>query len=390
VDFSLPFTSTNLHKFIISFPDVLVRAKVQSSFAQASVSPLRPLEGHSSSILYNLLDERANVLCFSLFTRHSRFSDQLTGRSSGTHLTRFKPLFVCLHLPRLRPWRHDDPTHFLNHLPTHPDSSLGARQCLYPRISLIRGFQTTPTVYSYDMDRAREDEWPVQLPTLPYPPASASQQTDTSLLGRPKQQRPNTPAYPHPQSGNGNQLPPIRNLVPNLWEPGTSRSSQQISSNEISSDEGKNGSSVYRLHPIGPAWSGGSMNASDKPTPRPHPGMIHRENGSNGDDSPQANGSNKRPPSSPIERADHVRTASSNGINSDRGNIRDPQKPSQTQTGEKADDRPRSNSEATKPTSECPGSASQPSHQQELLRDPVGKLWSRVIHRYLTHLFALS
>jgi len=234
------------------------------------------------------------------------------------------------------------------------------------------------------MDRAREDEWPVQLPTLPNPPVPTSQHTDTSILGRQKQQRSNTPVYPHPQSGNSNQLPPIRNLVPNLWEPGTSRSSQQIS------DEGQNGSSVYRLHPIGPAWSGGSMNASDKPTPRPQPGTNHHKNESNRDVSSQVNGPNKRTPSSPVERADHVRTAPPNSINSDRGNIRHPHKSSQMskQTREKPDVRPHSNSEATKPTTECPGSAPQPSHQQELLRDPVSKkLLSRVTRRCLTHLF---
>ena len=221
------------------------------------------------------------------------------------------------------------------------------------------------------MGGAREDEGPIHLPALPYPPTSTSQKTDTSLLGRPKQQRSNTPAYLHPQSGNGDQLPPIRNLVPNLWEPGKSKSSHQISP-----DEEENGTLVYRLRPVGPAWNGRPMSANDSRVPRPHLETNHHENDCGRDTPHQVKESNKRPPPSPIERADHVRAAPSNGvINSNRGTISHTLKPLQTinQTGEKSTVRPRSNSEAMKPTDELPGNGSQSSHQ-ELLRDPVSKL----------------
>ncbi|KAF9647890.1 hypothetical protein BDM02DRAFT_3187611 [Thelephora ganbajun] len=225
----------------------------------------------------------------------------------------------------------------------------------------------TPTVYSNNMNRVREDEWPIQLPALPYSPAPTLQRSSDA------------PVYPHPQSGMGSQLPPIRNLVPNLWEPGTSKSSQQIST-----DEGQDGSLVHPLRPVAPTWSGGLMDANDRHTPRLQLEMSHHESESKQDASRQANESNKRPPSSPIERADHARTTLSSGIiNPNRRTISNAQKPSQTskQTGEKSDVRSRSNSEATKPSSECLGSGPQPSHQQGILRDPVGKLWVRLIYR---------
>ena len=215
------------------------------------------------------------------------------------------------------------------------------------------------------MGGAREDERPIQLPALPYSPTPTSQKTDTSLLGRPKQQRSNTPTYPHPQSGNGDQLPPIRNLVPNLWEPGTSKSSQRISL-----DEDKNGTPVYRLRPVGPAWSGRPTSANDNRTLRPQLETSHHENDCGQDTPHQVRESNKRPAPSPIERTDHARTTPSNGvINSSRGTISHTHKPPQTvnQTGGKPIARPRSNSEVTKPTDEPPGNGS----HQELLRDPV-------------------
>lgn len=232
-----------------------------------------------------------------------------------------------------------------------------------------------------DMNRAHGDGWPTQSPGLPYPPTSTSQKTDASLLGRPKQERPHTPVYPHPQSGNDNQLPPIRNLVPNLWEPGTSKSSQQISP-----DEGQNGTPIYRLRPVGPAWSGRPTNTNDTRNPRPQLEANHHENECNRDTPRQIKESNKRPPPSPIERTDHSRTAPSNGIiNSNRGSISHAPKPPQTSnhTTEKSIVRPRSTSEATKPTGEPPGIGPQSSHQ-ELLRDPVSKPWSGLSHGYLT------
>ena len=234
------------------------------------------------------------------------------------------------------------------------------------------------------MNRAREDERPTQLPTFPYPPTPTSQQADTSLPGRLKQQRSNTPAYLHPRSGSSNQLPPIRNLVPNLWEPGTSRTSQQISP-----DEGRNGTSARRLRPIGPAWSSGPTDANDNHVPHPQLETNHHENECNRDASRQVKESNKRPPPSPIERADHTRTASSSGIiDSSRPTTTDTHKQSQRfNKTEKPIVRPRSHSEATKPTGELPGGP-QSSHQ-ELLRDPVRKLWSGLTYRCLTYTLVL-
>ena len=220
------------------------------------------------------------------------------------------------------------------------------------------------------MDGAHEDGWPIRLPAPPYPPTPTSQKTDTFLLGRLKQQRSNTPAYSHPQSGNGDQLPPIRNLVPNLWEPGTSKSSQQISPTED-----KNRTPVYRLRPVGPAWSGRPTSADDSRIPRPQLETTHLESDCNRSTTHQIKESNKRPPPSPIERTDHARTAPSNGvINSNRGTISHTHKSPQTinQTREKYIVRPRSNSEVAKPTGEPPVNGSQSPHQ-ELLRDPVSK-----------------
>jgi len=160
--------------------------------------------------------------------------------------------------------------------------------------------------------------------------------------------------------------------VPGLWEPGTSRSLQQASL-----DEGQNIIPVYRLRPIGPAWSGGSISVNDIHTPHPRPETNHHENKGNPDVSSQANESNKRPPSSPIERVDHSRTAHSDGItNFNRGTKNNVQKLSHMskQTGENPDVGPRSNPEATKPMGECLENGSQPSHQQELLRDPHSAL----------------
>ena len=229
------------------------------------------------------------------------------------------------------------------------------------------------------MNRAREDEWPIHLPALPCPPTPIPQQTDTSNLGMSKQPGSNAPVYPRPQPENDNQLPPIRNLVPGLWEPGTSKSSQQATP-----DEGKDGSPVYRLRPVGPAWSDGSMNANDKPIPRPHIETSYHGEESNRDISRQVNESNKRPPSSPIEREDHARTTPSNGvINSERRSISSVHRPPQTpnQAGGKSGVRSRSNSEATKPTGESPRSGPQSSHQ--LLRDPVRELWPRLTNGWL-------
>lgn len=104
-------------------------------------------------------------------------------------------------------------------------------------------------VFSNDTNCAREDEWLTQLPALS---TSTSRQVHTSVpvLGKPRYQKPNPPVYPHPQPGTGDQLPPIRNLVPGLWEPGTSKSSQQT----LLAD-GKSGSPVYPLRPVSLSWS---------------------------------------------------------------------------------------------------------------------------------------
>ena len=232
------------------------------------------------------------------------------------------------------------------------------------------------------MNRVREDEWPTQFPPIPCPPTPAPQQTDTSALGMLKQRGSYTPAYPRPQPESGNQLPPIRNLVPGLWEPGTSKSSKQLTS-----DEGKDGCSVYRLRPVGPAWSDRPVNGNDRDTPRPQPETSYHEKESNRDVSRQVNESNKRPPSSPIEREDHARTTPPNcTINSSGRIVSHVHKPSQpsNQTGGKPDVRSRSDSEATKPTGESPRSGLQSSHQQGLLRDPVDKLQPWFTNRWLT------
>jgi len=208
-----------------------------------------------------------------------------------------------------------------------------------------------PMVFPNDTSRAREDEWFSQLPALPYPPPSNSKQAEASVPGKPKHQRSNPPVYPRLQPAVGNQLPPIRNLVPGLWEPGTSKSSQQVRL-----ADGKNGSLVYPLRPF-------ETNS--------------RESESTRDFSRQVNESKKRPPPSPIEPADHERTAPSNSvINSNGGAINNAQKPSQPsrQIGEKADVRPRSSSEVARSTGERPGNGSQSSHQQEILRDPHSAL----------------
>jgi hypothetical protein len=226
-------------------------------------------------------------------------------------------------------------------------------------------------VFSNDANRAREDEWLTQLPALPYPQTSTSQHADTSVLGKQKNQRSNPPAYPHPQPAIGNQLPPIRNLVPGLWEPGTSKSSQHILLNDS-----KNGSLVYPLRPVGPTWNNKPTHANDSFVPRPQLETNSRENEGTRDFSRQVNESKKRPPPSPIERADHERTAPSNSfINSNGGTTGNFQKPSQTskQIGDRPDVRPRSSSEAAKSTGERPGYGSQSSHHQEILRDPVSK-----------------
>ena len=238
-------------------------------------------------------------------------------------------------------------------------------------------------VSSNGTGRAHEDERLTQLPALPCSPTPTSQQADAPVLGKPKHQRSNPPVYPHPQPGIGNQLPPIRNLVPGLWEPGTSKSSQKTLSND-----GKNGSLVYPLRPVCPVQSNNLTNANDKLTLRPQLETNSRESESTRDFSRQVNESKKRPPPSPIERADHERTAPSNSvINSNGGTISNVQKPSQTfkQTGEKPDVRPRSSSEAAKPTGERSKNGSQSSHQQEILRDPVGKDCVRLPSRRLIH-----
>lgn len=220
------------------------------------------------------------------------------------------------------------------------------------------------------MNRARDNEWPIQPPTPPYLP---SQQTDAPDLGRMKRGS-NSPTYRHPQLGNDNQLPPIRNLVPNLWEPGTSKSSQQIPS-----AEGENGSSVYRLRPVGPAWSGGPTNANDGHAPCPEVETQNYGSENDRDISRKIIESNKRPPPSSIEREDHARTAPSTSVTDyNRLTTSHAHDTSQTsiQTRETPDVRPRSSSETSKPTGESPCSDPQSPHQQELLRDPVGELWS--------------
>lgn len=222
----------------------------------------------------------------------------------------------------------------------------------------------------------------MQLPSLPHPPKSTWRQSNTPdlMLNR---RGSNTPNNPHPESVIGNRLPPIRNLVPNLWEPGTSKSSQKITS-----DEGGEGSPVCCLRTPDPARSGESTGANEKHTPHPQPETNPHENESNRGALRQANGSNKRPPPSPIEREDHTRTAPSNGvIDSDRWSITHAHKPPQTSTPtrDKADVRPLSNSEATQLKGESAvGGPQPPPHQHELLRDPVGKLWSPFTYRRLT------
>ena len=231
------------------------------------------------------------------------------------------------------------------------------------------------------MNRTREDERPTQLPALPHPPTSTSQQTDTPNPGRVKQRGSNTPPYPHLESESGNQLPPIRNLVPNLWEPGTSKSSLQVASGE-----GTNGS-THRLYPVSPVRGSGPVDVDDRHVLRPQLETSHHEHESNQDTSRQVNESNKRPPSSPIEREDHARITPSNGaLNSNRWTAGHVHKPSQTPNpaGENHGVRSRSNSEAAKPTGESSRSGPQSSHQQGLLRDPVGKLGPRLMHRQLT------
>ena len=225
------------------------------------------------------------------------------------------------------------------------------------------------------MNRVREDEWPIQLPALPYPPTPTSQDIDNSFHGRLKQQKPNSPACPHPKLGNGSQLPPIRNLVPNLWEPGASKSSHQIST-----EEGQNGTSVYRLRPVGPAWGGGPPNASDSHAPHPQLEANNHGNECNRGTPRRVKESNKRPPPPPIERAELMRTAPSNGTtDSNRGIVGRAHTPPQTfnRTRGKSVVRSRSNSEATRSTNEPPENDSQSSHQ-ELLRDPVSVLWPRL------------
>ena len=219
-------------------------------------------------------------------------------------------------------------------------------------------------VSSNDANHAREDEWSAKLSTLPYPPTL---RTDNSGLGKPKQQRSNLPVYPHPQLDIGNQLPPIRNLVPGLWEPGLSKSSRRASL-----DEGQKKPSLCSIRPAGLVWSDGPINTSDRHLPRPQLETNLYDDESRRDFPRQVNESRKRPPPSPIERADHERTAPSNSvINSNRGTISNVQKTTQVSrhTGEKLNDRPRSSSEAAKPSGERPGRDSQ---QQEILRDPVG------------------
>jgi len=134
------------------------------------------------------------------------------------------------------------------------------------------------------------------------------------------------------------------------------------------------------------------MIASDGHTPRPQPEPNHHRSESDRDTSRPVNESNKRPAPSPVEREDQTRTAPSNGvIDSNRWTINHAHKPSQTSnpTREKTDVRPRLNSEATKATGEPVWSSPHPPHQQELLRDPVGKLWSWLTPKWLTYHFIL-
>jgi hypothetical protein len=231
-------------------------------------------------------------------------------------------------------------------------------------------------ISSHDASRAHEDKWVTRLQLPALPPSSASQRTDTSALGNQKQKRSNHPVYPHPHPGTGKQLPSIRNLVPGLWEPGTSKSSQRIPQ-----DENPNGSLISSLRHVSPAWSGGPVDASGGHIPQPHLDTNNHDSESKRDDSRQANESKKRPPPSPIERADHERTAPSNSvINSNKAATSEVQKQSQVFKQLKGDPgfRPRSSSESAKQTGERRGSFPQPSHQQEILRDPVGELSHRL------------
>lgn len=241
-----------------------------------------------------------------------------------------------------------------------------------------RGLWATPMLHSNDTGRAREDEWVLQLPALP----PTSHNADSSVLGKQKQQRPSPPAYPHPQLGTGNQLPPIRNLVPGLWEPGTSKSSQRIPS-----DEGQSDSPVPSLRPIGPALGGIPMDANERPTLRPQFETNSHDIESNRDDCRRVNESKKRPPSSPIERAVHERSAPSNSvINSNRGSSNNIQTPPQVTkpAGKRADVRRRSSSEAARPAGDRRGSDPKVSHQQEILRDPHSALRQLLTARPMT------
>lgn len=238
-----------------------------------------------------------------------------------------------------------------------------------------------PTIYSTDTNRAREDGWRSHPPTLPPPPAA--QQKDTSVPGKQKLQGPSPPAYPHVQPSTDNQLPPIRNLVPGLWEPGTSKSAQQVPS-----EKGQNCSLISPLRPAGPARKSGHVEGNERSVPRPPFETNLRESESNPDDCHRTTESKKRPPSSPIERADHERTAPSNSIiNSNRGTpTNDIQRPLQVSrhAGENTEVRRRSSSEATRQTSERRASDPKPSHQQEILRDPHSALRQLLTPRPMT------
>lgn len=146
-----------------------------------------------------------------------------------------------LYLPRLHLRKSDDPAlpESLTDSPRFPIRRLAVN---LPQGIVDRRLRARPMAFSNDANRAREDEWLAQLPTLPYPPTSALQQADTSVLGKMKHQGSNPPTYPHPQPGVGNQLPPIRNLVPGLWEPGTSK--------QILLDDCKNGPLIYPFRPV--------------------------------------------------------------------------------------------------------------------------------------------
>jgi len=210
----------------------------------------------------------------------------------------------------------------------------------------------------------------MQLPSLPHPSKSTWRRTDAPdfIL---KRRVSNTPSNPHPESVIGNQLPPIRNLVPNLWEPGTSKLSQQTAS-----EEGGKGPSVYPLLTACPR-SSGSTSTEDEYIPHPQPEINRHESESNREAPHQIIESNKRRPPSPIEREDHTRTAPSNTvIDANRWTTSHAHKPSQTSTTtrENTDVRPLSNSEATKLKGELAWSVPQSPPQQELLRDPVGRL----------------